>query len=331
MKKQEINRFFNEISQKTCLVIGDLMVDSYRWGKVDRISPEAPVPIISIDKKEDRLGGAANVALNLNSLGATPILCGVVGNDENGNKLKSLLTAEGLSDIGIVGSDKRKTTVKTRIISDGQHMLRMDEEDLHQLSSTENDLVLNRIINILENQGIDVIIFEDYDKGLLNETLIKEVVTKAKELNIPTTVDPKKLNFDHYSNVTLFKPNRKELLEGLKIDDVSHKNDYIKICQDYISKNNIEMMLLTLSEDGVLITSIDNNHIDPAYRRDISDVSGAGDTVISVASLALACNLDIVLISSLANLAGGLVCEKVGVVAIDKDNLHNEAIRLLID
>lgn len=331
MKKQEINRFFNEISQKTCLVIGDLMVDSYRWGKVDRISPEAPVPIISIDKKEDRLGGAANVALNLNSLGATPILCGIVGNDENGNKLKSLLTTEGLSDIGIVGSDERKTTVKTRIISDGQHMLRMDEEDLHQLSSSENNLVLNRIINILENQKIDVIIFEDYDKGLLNETLIKEIVSKAKVLNIPTTVDPKKLNFDHYSNVTLFKPNRKELLEGLKIDDVSHKNDYIKICQDYISKNNIEMMLLTLSEDGVLITSQDNNHIDPAYRRDISDVSGAGDTVISVASLALACNLDIVLISSLANLAGGLVCEKVGVVAIDKDNLHNEAIRLLID
>ena len=307
------------------------MVDSYRWGKVDRISPEAPVPIISIDKKEDRLGGAANVALNLKSLGANPILCGVIGNDENGNKLNSLLSIEGLSNVGVVRSDERKTTMKTRIISDGQHMLRMDEEDLHQLSSIENDLVLNSVINILKKKKIDVIIFEDYDKGLLNQELIQAIVSKANDLSIPTAVDPKKLNFDHYSNVTLFKPNRKELLEGLKIDDVFEKSDYIKICQNYITQKNIDMMLLTLSEDGVLITSKEHNHIDPAYRRDISDVSGAGDTVISVASLALACNLDIVLISSLANLAGGLVCEKVGVVAIDKNTLHNEAIRLLID
>lgn len=332
MKKQEINRFFEEINNKTCLVIGDLMLDSYRWGKVDRISPEAPVPIISIDSIEDRLGGAANVALNLNSLGAKTILCGVVGNDDSGKILKSLLDDKSMSLEGIYSSDFRKTSVKTRIISGSHHLLRMDEEDCFDLSKNEESEFLSIVKSIINSNSIDVIIFEDYDKGLLNQEIIQQLIHFAKSKNIPVTVDPKKKNFSNYQGATLFKPNRKELLEGLKIDYKPSKDQYISICKSFLKEQSIQSILLTLSEDGVLITDETNNsYLDPAYKRDISDVSGAGDTVISVASLALASGLDLKLIASLSNLAGGLVCEKVGVVAIDKDQLHNEAIKQLID
>lgn len=330
MRKEIINRFFDNIKDLNCLVVGDLMIDAYRFGKVSRISPEAPVPVIEIDSKEDRLGGAANVAFNIKHLGATPILLGTVGKDEQGKLLKSLLEDNEMTSEGILEIDSKITTVKTRVIAQHQHLLRMDQEDCSDLSSQEQELLLEKFKDICSNRKIDVVIFEDYNKGLLNPSFIQNAISIASELNIPTTVDPKKANFQDFKGATLFKPNKKEIVEGLKLEDNSSLEDLKTITRDFAKKSEFDLVLLTLSEDGVMISDKSDTFSDRAHKRDIADVSGAGDTVIAVASLALAVNMEKDLIATLANLAGGLVCEKVGVVPIDKDQLHQEAIRLLI-
>lgn len=330
MRKEIINRFFENIENLNCLVIGDLMIDAYRFGKVSRISPEAPVPVIEIDSKEDRLGGAANVAFNLKYLGANPILLGTVGNDDQGELLTSILENNNMTTEGVLEVNSKITTVKTRVIAQHQHLLRMDQEDTSELSKEEQLELLNRLKRICSSKKIDVIIFEDYNKGLLNPWFIKEAISIAKELNIPTTVDPKKANFTDFKGATLFKPNKKEILEGLKLNDQADLEELKQITRDFAHASDFDLVLLTLSEDGVMISDKLDTFSDRAHKRDIADVSGAGDTVIAVASLALALNLDKELIATLANLAGGLVCEKVGVVPIDKDLLHQEAIRLLI-
>lgn len=330
MRKEIINRFFENIEKLHCLVIGDLMIDAYRLGKVNRISPEAPVPVIEIESKEDRLGGAANVAFNLKHLGAKTTLIGTVGKDEQGKLLKSLLTDNQMSTNGILEVDSKRTTVKTRVIAQNQHLLRMDEEDCSELSMEEQDNLYELLEQICTNEKVDVIIFEDYNKGLLNAEFIQKAIALAKQLNIPTTVDPKKANFTDFNGATLFKPNKKEIIEGLKLDDEISLNHLKNLTVDFANDSNFDLVLLTLSEDGVMISDKTDTFTDRAHKRDITDVSGAGDTVIAVASLALALKLDKDLIATLANLAGGLVCEKVGVIPIDKDLLHQEAIRLLI-
>ena len=306
------------------------MVDAYYWGNVDRISPEAPVPIVSVTKQERRLGGAANVSMNVQALGANPILCSVIGDDDEGTILKQIMLDLGQTDMGIVSSKNRKTTQKTRIIGNNHQMLRIDSEDLHNIDGTEEELLLNKIEEILNTEKIDVIIFEDYDKGCITPKVIEHVVNLAKDRLIPTSVDPKKNNFLNYKNVKLFKPNLKELKEGLKVD-FNHKNHSeleATINQlNEILKNDIT--LITLSELGVYIKDKNNKHHIPAHQRDISDVSGAGDTVISVAALCLALKQSPHTIAEISNLAGGLVCEKVGVVPIDKKQLLLEAIELL--
>lgn len=330
MQSPNLEQLFEDFNSLKALVIGDVMIDAYLWGGVDRISPEAPVPIVQVDKKESRLGGAANVALNLHAMGAEPIICTVIGDDDSGRTFNSLLEKRGLPTSGTVASSERVTTVKTRIISSGQHMLRVDEEQTDDLSPAEERLLIDRVIQLLDQNHIDVIVFEDYNKGVLTETVIAELIDEALKRSIPTTVDPKKKNFFSFQRVDLFKPNLKELKEGLKLDfEMSERDDFENAVQLLRERLPHQVSLITLSEYGIYHNDGQNKEIIPAHNRKILDVSGAGDTVISVASLCLALKTDLHLLAALANLSGGQVCEKVGVVPVDKEQLLAEAKRMI--
>ena len=327
---KEINRVFDSFSKLRVLIIGDVMIDNYVWGKVTRISPEAPVPVVSVTRKEQRLGGAANVALNVQALGAIPILCSVIGVDGDGQRFLDLMQKQKLAPKGILKSRDRITTVKTRIIGNNHHLLRIDEEIEHDITGPETELFLQRITYLLDTQKIDVIIFEDYDKGLITERLIREVVIRARKLKVPVVVDPKKKHFMHYQGATLFKPNLKELKEGLKKDfDHSSEKELAKVVDLLKTKLKIDLALITLSEHGIYVHGRHVKKRMPAHLRNIADVSGAGDTVVSVAALSLAAGLKPELLAELSNIAGGLVCESVGVIPIDLDDLRKESLRLL--
>lgn len=326
--KTIVEEAFRKFNQFKILIVGDVMIDAYMWGNVTRISPEAPVPIINIKEIENRMGGAANVALNISELGAKPIICSIIGEDAKGNEFKELLKKSKMSDEGILISKIRKTTVKTRVISDGQHILRIDEELTQPLESNLESDFIKHIENLISKNVFDAIIFEDYDKGTITPPIIDFIVKKAKEKNIPTLVDPKKRNFCAYKGVTLFKPNFKEICEGLKIE--IEKNDFHalnKAAVEIEQKLDIQYIMVTLSELGIFITEKETYHKIPAHIRDIADVSGAGDTVISVAACCLAAQMDIKLLAEITNLAGGLVCEKVGVVPINKEQLLSETLK----
>jgi rfaE bifunctional protein kinase chain/domain len=326
---KELNKVFDAFNNLRVLIIGDVMIDSYLWGKVNRISPEAPVPVVSITKKERRLGGAANVALNVQAMGATPILCSVIGVDKEGTRFLELMQKQKLSTKGILKSRSRITTVKTRVIGNNHQMIRVDEEIDHDITETETEQFLNLITYLMKHERIDVIIFEDYDKGLITPPLIQKVVSEAKKLKIPTVVDPKKKHFNDYKGVSLFKPNLKERKEGLKWEfDSTNVKEIQKAVEMLRSKMKIDTALITLSELGIYISSKKTKKIIPAHIRNIADVSGAGDTVTGVASLCLALKLHPEWIAILSNLAGGLVCEEVGVVPVDKEHLREEALAL---
>ena len=327
MKKLDLKSIFDSFSKFNILIIGDVMIDSYMWGKVDRISPEAPVPIIMSTKQENRLGGAANVALNVQALGANPILCSVIGKDLKAKTFQSLLKKRNLSNEGILENETRKTTVKTRIIADNQQLMRVDEEITTDLTPETAKQFIHQIQTIISDKEIHAIIFEDYDKGSITPEVIKAIVDIAITSDIPTLVDPKKKNFMNYKNVTLFKHNFKELVEGSKID--IEKGDFEGIfsaSQKLKEELTCKYQLITLSELGVFISYNNSYKTIPAEIRDIADVSGAGDTLIGTASLCLAAGLEPELIAGISNLAGGLVCEKVGVVPINKELLLKETI-----
>jgi rfaE bifunctional protein kinase chain/domain len=321
---------FDQFVGKRILVIGDVMIDSYLRGKVNRVSPEAPVPIVSLEKEEDRLGGAANVAINLVAMGAVPIICSVVGTDKQSSDLKELLEASAISAKGLIFSETRKTTVKTRVIGNNQQLLRIDSEQTNAISDTEELLLINVVKSLIDN-GVDGIIFEDYNKGVLTENFIKSIIAYANLNGIITTVDPKKDNFLAYKNVTLFKPNLKELKEGLGLDFSfsTEKDKFEESVVKLESELNNSISFVTLSEHGVYIKKEKEVFYTAAHIRNIADVSGAGDTVISIATLCLVVGLPLNLIAEISNIAGGLVCEKSGVVSIDKDLLLKETEALL--
>ena len=321
---------FDKFNGLRILVIGDVMLDAYVMGKVNRISPEAPVPIVSLENEDARIGGAGNVALNLLALGAKPIICGVIGEDSSGDKLLNLFEKNGILIDGLVKSMARKTTVKTRVISNKQQLLRIDSESTFPLLESE-EIKLNKTIQNIINQGIDGIIFEDYNKGVLTDSVIQNTIKIAKEKDIPTAVDPKKDNFLSYKGVSLFKPNLKELKEGLNLDfDFNaDKEKFEKGIEVLENKLQNQISFVTLSENGVFIKSKKEKHYLKAHVRSISDVSGAGDTVIAVATLCLISGASIQQIAAISNLAGGLVCEKSGVVSISKNDLFSEVIELL--
>nr|WP_262896434.1 bifunctional ADP-heptose synthase [Adhaeribacter terrigena] len=319
-----LKELFDSFDELTALIVGDVMIDSYLWGKSSRLSPEAPVPIVNVVKTEKRLGGAANVALNVQALGATPLLCSVIGDDMEGADFERLLEEKQLSLEGIVKSVERVTTTKQRIIAGNQQLLRIDSEHETDLTEFEERHLLERYEKLLGK--CDVVIFEDYDKGVLTERIIDKLIARAREKNIPTVVDPKKKNFLSYVGVSLFKPNLKELKEGLKVEfadaNLEAFEHAAETLQQKLQAGNI---LITLSERGVFCTDGETKTYIDAHMRSISDVSGAGDTVVSIAALCLARQMPLPLLAGLANLGGGLVCEQVGVVPIDKGRLYEEA------
>ncbi len=325
----DVNALFDQFSQQRILVVGDVMIDAYMRGKVSRVSPEAPVPIVNLEKTEDRLGGAANVALNLASLGAEPILCAIVGDDRGGKTFNDILSIRGLSNEGIVKSADRITTIKTRVIGNNQHLLRIDEEVLSDISAEEEQEFIERVRTLMDT-NVDAIILEDYNKGLLTPKVIESIISLANERQIPVTVDPKKDNFFAYKNVTLFKPNLKELKEGVGRStlDVTDRNAFEEAVHELEAQLDNQITLVTLSEHGVFVKRDQGKHYIPAHIRNIADVSGAGDTVIAVATLCLAAGLEIEHIADIANLSGGLVCEVSGVVPIEANLLRKEIAKL---
>ncbi len=312
MTAKEITTIFESFNNLNVLIVGDVMIDTYLWGKVERISPEA-----------------ANVALNVQALGATPILCSVIGDDSNADIFLNLLKTQGLSTKGILKSKDCLTTVKTRVIGNNHQMLRIDEEIESDLGAVDSKGLFDRIEHIFDTMKIDVVIFEDYDKGTLTESLIISLISAATLRNIPTTADPKKKNFKTYKNIDLFKPNLKELREGLKLDiDIKNQASLHTAVGLLQTEQNIRIALITLSEYGIYVSTAQEQKVIPAHIRNIADVSGAGDTVIAVAAIALALNLSPSMIATLANLAGGLVCESLGAVPINKEQLLAEALEI---
>lgn len=325
-----VNQLFEQFGRQSVMVIGDVMIDSYLWGKVNRISPEAPVPVVSVSNRTNRLGGAANVALNLKAMGANTLLCSVIGNDDRALLFKQLLAENELSADGIIRSEKRITTTKFRVIGNNAQMLRVDEETEAPLDEAEQQFFMERITQLLSSRSINAIIFQDYDKGVITPEIIRHVVGLANERNIPVAVDPKKRNFMAYDKVTLFKPNLKELSEGL--GEGAEKFDIENIRQmvrQIHQRLNAAIVLVTLSEKGIFISrqttggQYSDEHIE-AHVRSIADVSGAGDTVISLATLGLAAGLSDHEVAAVSNLAGGQVCESVGVVPVDPGKLKKE-------
>ena len=311
------------------MIVGDVMIDEYLWGNVNRISPEAPVPVVACNKRESRMGGAANVAINIKTLGAEPVMCTVIGRDDIGAVYKGLLKQREMTDEGVIESPERITTVKTRVIGNHQQLLRVDQEVTKFIEEKYETLLLERISTLLNKYEIGALIFQDYDKGVLTPKVIETTTRLCNKKNIPTLVDPKKRSFNLYHNVSFFKPNFKELVEGLNIEVEKGDSQGIANAVKEIHNNwKVGNVMVTLSEKGVFISSGDNYQVYPAEIRDITDVSGAGDTVISVAALGMAAGLHPYHCAYLANQAGGLVCEKVGVVPIEKEMLLKEGIVL---
>lgn len=322
----DLKQTFKQFENLKVLIIGDVMIDSYIWGKVQRISPEAPVPIVNVVTRERRLGGAANVALNVKAMGAHPILCSVVGDDEESKTLNELISDQFITGKGIIRSDKRVTTIKHRILAGSQHMMRVDSEIDTPIDDEDAQKLIERSTQLMDD--VHVVIFEDYDKGVLTSEVISEIIYQAKKRNIPTVVDPKKRNFLHYEGCSLFKPNLKELKEGLKLDFKSNQIEEVKFAvRQMRNVMNVDAALITLSEKGVYITDYVEEHHIPAHKREISDVSGAGDTVVSIASLCMAAGLPLDQVAGIANLGGGLVCEQLGVIPINKSKLLEEALK----
>ncbi len=324
------DQLFANFSQSTILIVGDVMLDTYWWGQVDRISPEAPVPIVALNKKELRVGGAANVALNIASLGASTAIISVIGKDADGDQLLSILKEQHIDVDNIISSPKRLTTNKMRVMSRNQQMMRLDAEVTSDIDIELEDQLIKTIFNYIEANNPQVLIFEDYNKGVLTKKVIEAVTAICLEKKIIIAVDPKRKNFLAYQNVTLFKPNLKEVKEGLNIVIDQINSESLNAIHHALRKElNHLISFITLSEKGVYYQIGDEMAIIPTHIRNIADVSGAGDTVIAVASLVYASTGNMLLAAEMANIAGGLVCEEVGTAAINKQKLLAECKLLL--
>jgi rfaE bifunctional protein kinase chain/domain len=320
VKNQQLSSLLEKFENLRVLIVGDVMLDSYVWGKVSRISPEAPVPVVMQMSTENRLGGAANVALNVKSLGGVPVMCSVIGTDENGKLFRDLVKELGMPEDGLISSDQRLTTNKTRIIAGNQQLIRVDREVDSYIESPLENALWERIQALINQFPVSAIIFQDYDKGVITKNLIEKTIELGNRMNIPTLIDPKKKNFSFYRNATLFKPNYKELTEGMNLH--FEKSDFASVheaAKTLHEKSGFDIILVTLSEHGMLISKDGEYRVVPTHAREIADVSGAGDTVIAMASLCLAAGVDPYSMAWLSNRAAGLVCERIGVVPVEKE------------
>jgi rfaE bifunctional protein kinase chain/domain len=326
----DFEKLFSGFGSLRVLVVGDVMLDTYWWGHVDRISPEAPVPVVALRNKELRVGGAANVALNTVSLGATTSIISVTGNDADGKELLRLLEENSIDTGYMISSDQRITTNKTRIMSRNQQMMRLDAEITADIDPQLENELIGKVKAYFAAHKPDVLVLEDYNKGILTEKVIRELIALCKKENVITTVDPKRKNFLAYKGVTIFKPNLKEVKDGLNLLASTVDLGSLQEIHTALRKHlQHEISLITLSEKGIFYTRNEEARIIPTHIRSIADVSGAGDTVIAVASLAYAASKDMHLAAEMANIAGGLVCEEVGTAAIDKEKLLRECEILL--
>lgn len=331
MNSSDLKNLFARMQDLHVVVVGDVMLDNYWWGEVDRISPEAPVPIVTLKRRESRLGGAANVALNCRALGATVTLASVVGDDNEGKQLAQLCNDAGVHTHLVMHSGHRLTTTKTRVISRNQQMMRLDEEISEDLYTAEEHPFIDLVLRFLQREKPQVLIFEDYNKGVLKENVIKRITDHCREIGIITAVDPKKKNFLAYKQVTIFKPNLKEIREGLHLPIPNADREELDAADAKLkSILHNDITFITLSEKGVYYSEQGSSTVIPSHIRNIADVSGAGDTVIATAAMVYALTKDAGLMSAISNIAGGLVCEEVGVVPIDKELLAAEAERLLL-
>lgn len=315
---------FSEFEKLNVLIVGDVMIDRYLHGKADRISPEAPVPVVLMESQEDRLGGAANVALNIAALGATPYLCSVVGKDAAAQTFLQLLDQHQLPNKYIIQSSERPTTIKSRISANHQQLLRLDQESQVDLSPIEEQHYLKTIDAILVEQKIDVVLFQDYNKGVLSTHVIQTVIAQAKAYHLPIAVDPKFKNFNAYQGVHLFKPNLVEVSRFFQ-QNIAPISNELRVAAEkiHLALNN-QYTLITLSDKGLYLSDKNIGTIHPTQVRKIADVCGAGDSVISIVALALALQLSSSDMALLANLAGGQVCESPGVVPINLEQLKQE-------
>ena len=326
----ECEELFADFKSLKVGVIGDVMLDTYIWGKVDRISPEAPVPIVSLHHKEQRIGGAGNVAINCSSLGAKVFLLGIIGNDDEADQLEQLLKENLIDTTGLVKSAKRTTTNKTRIISRNQQMLRFDAEITDDLNKDDEAFLLRQISNFIEHEDPNILIFEDYNKGVLTEKIIEEAIDLCRASGVITAADPKRKNFFKYRNIDIFKPNMKEVQEGLNLLFESNDLYTLRNIHEQLQKQlQHRVSLITLSEKGIFYQQLQNAAIIPSHLRNVADVSGAGDTVIAVAAMVYAATKNAHLMAEIANIAGGLVCEEVGTAAVDREKLLRECELLL--
>jgi rfaE bifunctional protein kinase chain/domain len=328
--KTDFEKLFHQFTKIKLAVIGDVMLDTYWWGRVDRISPEAPVPVVAVSKKEQRIGGAGNVALNLRSLGASVSVLSVLGKDDDGEQLTKLFADNHINTKYLVHSEQRITTNKIRIISRNQHMMRLDAELTTDINTIDEERLLYAFEEYIAAESPDVVVLEDYNKGVFTETCIAKIIALCKQHNIVTTVDPKRKNFFAYNGVDIFKPNLKEVKEGLNLLSDELSLGILKDIHVQLQKKlQHKISFITLSEKGVFYNDDKTAAIIPTHIRNVADVSGAGDTVIAVASLVYAATKNVTLMADIANIAGGLVCEEVGTVAIDKEKLLKECKALL--
>lgn len=314
-----------KMERLTVLVIGDIMLDRYLYGNVSRISPEAPVPVVQVEGREDRLGGASNVAMNCKALGATVHLAGVVGTDRAGEDCLRLLDENQIDHSLILKDEYRPTTIKTRVISRQQQLFRLDEETAGPLVLSLEHQFIDALLRHIQIQKPDIVIFEDYDKGTLNDNIIDKVMKHCIHLGCVVSVDPKLRHFHVYKNATIFKPNIKEVKDAFNLE---YRKNILELIDDgaRLIKERLDpqVILITLSELGIYVEEGKDKAIIPGKKRNIADVSGAGDTVISVASLVYAVSKDGNLSAQLANIAGGMVCEYPGVVTISKQDWIRE-------
>ncbi len=328
---EDFKKLFDSFSALKVGVIGDVMLDTYMWGRVERISPEAPVPVVSLNKKDYRIGGAGNVALNCQSLGAHVSVLSVTGDDAEGLLLQELFDASNIDTTYLSKSIDRITTNKTRVISRNQQMMRLDAEITDDLNGRDEKTLLEKVELYISKVDPDIIIFEDYNKGVLTEKIIHDVIDLCRQAGVITAIDPKRKNFFSYKHADIFKPNLKEVKEGLnlQIDNVN-QSSLQNIHKELENILQHKISFITLSDKGVFYQGPDKSNLIPSHLRNIADVSGAGDTVIAVAAMVYAATKNISLMAEVANIAGGLVCEEVGTVAINKEKLLHECELLLL-
>lgn len=326
MKKISGKRF-DEIAAKirslNIAVLGDVMLDKYVWGRVTRISPEAPVPIITLEGESSNLGGAANVCANVGALGANARLFGLIGNDSDGRVLREQVRARGYSDEGIIVDDDRQTSIKTRVIAQNQHIVRIDKETVRNIDSSAALKLLGRFGKDLNH--IDAVILQDYNKGVLSPFIIRQVIDACNENNIPVAVDPKLENFWEYKGTTLFKPNVEELEAALGTP-IHNDKELEKAGRTVFEKMEVEFLLITCGSKGMTLFEKEKiTHI-PTKTFRVHDVSGAGDTVIATIMTAFAAGADINESSVLATYAAGVVIAEVGAVPVDLDDLRRACV-----